>query len=495
MAEMNFSETAGKPSLDYIQTSITSLPSAVLIYILSDNQLSRDDVKAVRSSCRKLSGATTALLFYRIGISRLRADCHAFLSIASSPHLAQNVREVEWLEISWDAHLTNRISFWNSRGSPNIDVGRDQDFVGLCHQLHAATEAEFSLPTTPPRAGLVCRDAAESERQRATAEFQHVFQAAVDNLHNLHTFISRPMSSRRIITRSGYPIDASLLQTYQEQPVLPEPPQINDGLFLFLLPAMNRPGSIVKRLRWADEFPGFSYLRPFPASSLECLESLDLCLTPSAAISEESVGGLAAALVRAAPSIRHLKLCTDHGLPEVSYTNLELMLLGPGLATANGCALRSLSTVSTGVSNPYEQHIYQLLDNERDYQFLATSENLNADEYDIDVDTDSEDSVCIRRRTGPRRAWGRFFHHDAIGGEIFCSQVPPDASTAGHPTEIWKFTHRNGEVAYGDDPSFWFEDWDSDAGDLEEPTPFGKAIETFDRKGHSGPLPWHPRSG
>ncbi|KAK3364024.1 hypothetical protein B0T25DRAFT_492947 [Lasiosphaeria hispida] len=494
MAEMDFSETAGKPFLGCIQATITSLPYEVLTYILRDNQLSQDDVKAVRLSCRKLSKASTALLFYRIGISKLRVDRHAFLSIAGSPHLAQNVREVEWLELSWDAHLTSRISSGAPCACQQVHVESDQDLVDLCHQLHAAAEAEFWLPTTPPRPG-----------RRATAEFQHVFQAAVDNLHNLHTFISRPMSSRRTITRSGYPMEASLLQTFQEQPVLPEPPQTNDGLFLFLLPAMNRPASIVKRLRWADEFPGFSYLRPFPASSLERLESLDLCLTPSVAISEESLSGLAAALVRAAPSIRHLKLCTDHGVPEVSYTNLERMLLGPGLATADRCALRSLSIVSAGICEDSlilaieanarsMRHLYiegppisSNFIHERNYRFLATAGQLEANEYDSDIDTDSEDSVYIRHRTGPRWAWGRFFHRGVIGGETFYFQVPPDASPAGHPTEYWKFTYRNGEVAYGDDPSTWFEDWDSDAGDLEEPTPFGEAIDDFDRNGGLGP--------
>ncbi|XDG05030.1 hypothetical protein ABKA04_004645 [Annulohypoxylon sp. FPYF3050] len=42
------------------------------------------------------------------------------------------------------------------------------------------------------------------------------------------------------------------------------------------------------------------------------------------------------------------------------------------------------------------------------------------------------------------------------------------------PTEIWRFQHRNGEVAFGDDPLEYWDDWEgSDAGDRASPTPFG----------------------
>lgn len=37
---------------------------------------------------------------------------------------------------------------------------------------------------------------------------------------------------------------------------------------------------------------------------------------------------------------------------------------------------------------------------------------------------------------------------------------------------IWKFTRRDGLVTYSHDPYEWFDDWDLEAGDREEPTPF-----------------------
>lgn len=53
------------------------------------------------------------------------------------------------------------------------------------------------------------------------------------------------------------------------------------GLSFFPLPAMDRPGSRIKHLRWANEFLGNSYLRPIPASAFEGFQSLSLCLTHS----------------------------------------------------------------------------------------------------------------------------------------------------------------------------------------------------------------------
>ncbi|KXJ97654.1 hypothetical protein Micbo1qcDRAFT_211933 [Microdochium bolleyi] len=53
---------------------------------------------------------------------------------------------------------------------------------------------------------------------------------------------------------------------------------------------------------------------------------------------------------------------------------------------------------------------------------------------------------------------------------------PAEADQAQTKTTNWKFTGRNEHVAYGNDPLVWFEDWDSDAGDLAEATPFGKAF-------------------
>ncbi|CAH0023789.1 unnamed protein product [Clonostachys rhizophaga] len=93
--------------------------------------------------------------------------------------------------------------------------------------------------------------------------------------------------------------------------------------------------------------------------------------------------------------------------------------------------------------------------------------------------TESEDSVTERIRNGPKWFWGSYFHdfHErAIEGEIYFMQVD-DIHPQGWPTTIWKFTSREGLVYYGQDPLEAFEEWDTEQGDLEEATPYGRDME------------------
>ncbi|KAL7619757.1 hypothetical protein AAE478_010299 [Parahypoxylon ruwenzoriense] len=56
------------------------------------------------------------------------------------------------------------------------------------------------------------------------------------------------------------------------------------------------------------------------------------------------------------------------------------------------------------------------------------------------------------------------------------SSMHPDVGPreGGDPTYMWRFQHRNGEVAFGDEPLEFWEDWEgSQAGDSAEATPFG----------------------
>ena len=249
--------------MESCEPAIARLPCELLAAILWDARLTREDVEAVRLTGRCLGPVATTRLFYRIRISKLRTDRDRFLSICRSPHLAMHVREVEWLEIRWDEDLCRRIGtdFDNDDGSV---LNLDQD-------VHIPLQAEFWLLNTPPVADTACAEAVESLRREAVAEFTGTFQTAIDSLTRLHTFISRPMSCRRTISRSGYPIEAGLLQTHQGG-TCHVGAQANDGLLLFLLPCMDRPTSTVTRLRWADESPGGaspgrSRILPWNASS------------------------------------------------------------------------------------------------------------------------------------------------------------------------------------------------------------------------------------
>jgi hypothetical protein len=256
--------------------TLTSLPFDILRAIVWSERLDRNDVEHLRLTCRSLSDVTVTRLFYRIGISKLNTDRDSFLFICRSPHLASHVRELEWLEITWDIDLFQRIPSNLSVPPGALQLGEieDDDTESMCHHFAAAAETLFWLPSPPnialPGSVLPVDNRLEllATHQNTVEGFRDIFQSALDMLPNLHTFVSRPMSSTRLITtQSGYPMAASLFQTFQDTPKFPgPPPETNDGLIHFLIPAMDRPTSTVTRLRWADEFPGNSYVRTIPAA-------------------------------------------------------------------------------------------------------------------------------------------------------------------------------------------------------------------------------------
>jgi hypothetical protein len=555
------------------------MPFDILRLIVWSEELSQDDVSALRLTCRALSNAATTRLFYRIAISKLNTDRDAFLSICHSPHLAEHVHEVVWLELSWDVELFDRIPT-ELRFSTIDDDTKD-----LCRYFHNEAKAAFWLPSTPvrPRAADFDSSTIDLERRQAVSGFKESFFEAIDLLPNLHTFISRPMDSTRAINPdSAYPMTAGLFQCPQDLPPLPQAPQTNDGLFLFLFPAMERRNSTVTRLRWADEFPGFSYLRPIPAAAFEGLEILSLCLTPhrSADGDQIATSDLEAACSRAAPTLRHLRLCLEHGALDSYPGVLERVFLGNALATSPQCALESLRLVSVRVGmtalvniikhnasslrclhfeampvkakiiqqladlpelrlktfrvaeedggtivcerallryingetnqqcpNPedcevgwhYEncdEGVRRVVENMGNYDFATTSITFDEEQepdWTLDVESsigsedsqdsqDSQDSAELRLRRGPKWVWGRYFNREDGYEGIYCHQVP-DTHPNGHRTTVWKFMSRYGEVAYGDDPLEWFKEWDTNAGDIEEPTPYCEGLSEFYRDG------------
>ena len=143
-------------------------------------------------------------------------------------------------------------------------------------------------PTTTARHHAAALETSDTEglRQQTVDGFTDKFQAAIDELPKLTTFISRPMPRTHKIITSGYPVSAEFLQASPRPLARLQPEtgliEANDGLFLFLLPGMNRPTSTVTRLKWVDELPGWSYMRPMPLSfALRRLRSLDLSPTPA----------------------------------------------------------------------------------------------------------------------------------------------------------------------------------------------------------------------
>ncbi|KAH7353527.1 hypothetical protein B0T11DRAFT_118550 [Plectosphaerella cucumerina] len=77
-------------------------------------------------------------------------------------------------------------------------------------------------------------------------------------------------------------------------------------------------------------------------------------------------------------------------------------------------------------------------------------------------------------RLNPAPRW--YFARDHNGQMLF-RQTHPEHEIGGFPTENWLFTHHSGTQACGDDPLEYFADWEgSEAGDVQEPTPFGTQI-------------------
>ncbi len=533
---------------------LTDLPFEILRIIVWSERLSQARVAALRLTCRTLAAVAATRLFYRISISKLNTDREAFLAICNSPHLAYHVHEVEWLEISYDVNLFDRINELVS-----------SDVAPLLTYLQDQAEQSFWMFNSPPLPVDFPAAAIEAARQTAVAAFRGPFLAAVDMLPNLHTFISRPMSSDRVVNPgSEYEMTVDLFQHFQINAEPPAAPQTNDGLFFFLIPAMDRPSSPVTRLRWADEFPGFSYCRPIPPSAFERLESLELCFTPSLLITDGHIRDFEAACIRAAPSLRLLKLCMEHGHSN-SITAVERMILGSGLALAPGCNLRSLAlvgvTCEAGVwhsaieANAHSlRHLYldamgvkiqsirqmamlhtfhletlQILDEcadtychnalvryvngepageatqpnkanscscrrrvscnkqvhdamQRDDVGLAQSYVVTKNHTYIGSDSDSDvgseasdDSSGFFSGPAPTWAWDCEYKSTRRWPAMVCFQVPR-SHPQGHATKVWKFTTRSGEIAYGDEPLEWFEDWDPEEGDVAEPTPYCLAL-------------------
>ncbi|KAG5979134.1 hypothetical protein E4U55_005536 [Claviceps digitariae] len=67
-------------------------------------------------------------------------------------------------------------------------------------------------------------------------------------------------------------------------------------------------------------------------------------------------------------------------------------------------------------------------------------------------------------------------------GRVWYWQVY-DLELSGYETLHWNFKHRNGEVAFGEDPLEFWEDWEGyQSGDKAEPTPFVKELYDFSRQ-------------
>ncbi|KAE9376526.1 hypothetical protein N431DRAFT_554919 [Stipitochalara longipes BDJ] len=603
---------------------ITVLPGELIQQIFTDACISRDDLKSLRLLCRTVTEEATQLLFYRICLSKLKIDRHAFLNIATSPRLAAAVRVLAWYELAEEEPSLSPL-----RPRPAANLGatnndywnhplRTEDSEEIYRDLVVQARDAFWMPS-------------QDGQIAAIEEFRPHFYAALDAMPNLHIVITQPMHPYRRLTKplAGYNLTAQLLHTS----MMTDQSETNEGFYSLLGLAMARRSSTntpITRLHFADEGQKTSLVRLNPTLSpaFAPLTHIDFCI--SHLDNPSYLDGLDACL-RAAMNLTHLRLCCERGtsfftLSEEEKAVFDILLCHPAAhwarlhslhlcdlwfptvqllqfarkhasslrcLRADSCSLTADAVASlVGIaglrlkqfvalpSSAYEDCIY--ISEARVLAFLnsggtditlgqALRENKSAqvrthaavfdlecwatgaicdtrgrdglrlgytvneiDMLDLEngdvrdgdgftyeegscwempfetghlglhgmAEEHEEDEYAIeqashlkRCREAPRWMWGR--ENDGQGDVYYWIVENEDGPRwAGQPTEMWRFEHRNGEFAFGDDPLEFWEDWEgSEAGDFAEATPFGWEFRSYllgQKSGRSPPNPWGP---
>lgn len=246
------------------------LPGELLGQIYTDKCISHKDLKSLRLVCRSTADHVTNLLFKNIGLSRLKIDREAFLNIAARPHLARAVRVLTWHELAefvveWDAVQP----FPGAQSKPGLDELELEDTEAMFSDIQVQLRDACWIPSRWPASGYGIGEPPTEMNQSVHSsafyieEFRPLFHAALDAL-NLHTVISQPMHSARLLIKSppGYPLTAQLVKIMW-RPFTP-PIQMNEGLHSLLGPAMMHLSTINKpitRLHFTDEDDSSSILR------------------------------------------------------------------------------------------------------------------------------------------------------------------------------------------------------------------------------------------
>lgn len=349
-----------------VSDGFASLPTEVLFAVLEDDCLSLEDIASLRLTCRSFSEAACAILFRRIIISPLRRDRSAFENICRTPHLAQHVREVEWSELAWfPGYFTHFI--WTSPEIPGI-FSSESDYMlyKTVTLLDKVCADAFWLPAVirdrvAARISPWPRREELFNREEALEEFTPVFFELLGLLPHLHTMASRPMSSHRMIRSPEYSVRIGHIQARTPAWPISNWNQSNDGLLLFILPAMANLPFPVRRLAWQDELQGngaFGALRPDAFTHLDTLSiSLSTAFFFFPLPTTGKLVGLTACL-EACTNVRHLSLGieSDYGSGrEVNYCSITSRLLrfSPETKRSNWRRLVSLNLTSMIV----EDHI------------------------------------------------------------------------------------------------------------------------------------------
>lgn len=326
--------------------SLLDLPYELLHRIIHnfDARLNSDDIRALRLVCRRLArGPAISFLFHTIALSRLQRDVDSFLGIASTPHLASEVRVIVWHELisdtpalAWQPGITDTDSFPSLVDSIR---GTLRQQVRPVHWLSPPEGSAYlqGLSEASPPTSMT-----KEEEHAHTASFEPfplvLLLKAMDSILNIHTVVSTPMHGLRTITHprgtTSYPLTAQSLTSSFLSPTLESPTnRMNFGFFNFLLFAVaaRSVDHRIRRLCFSDEGQKSSFvplnLHLDHLHAFFHLTHLDFCISQVQTTHELFHLGQC---IRSAENLQHLNLCFERsGLNIMAQSDaLDVVLIG-----------------------------------------------------------------------------------------------------------------------------------------------------------------------
>ncbi|KAI2471268.1 hypothetical protein F4781DRAFT_429615 [Annulohypoxylon bovei var. microspora] len=268
------------------QPILSGMPNELILEIISDKQISRQDLKNLRLVCHAFDQPVASILFRYITISRLREDRDAFEEIIARKHLAKHVRQIVWQELNLEA----------------LDV----ESFSITRLMKAAVE-DTDLFWIPKARGS---EMPSRSVRYSMATFLTRLAVAIERMPKLTAIRSCPMPYDRLFYYRGYPLQADL---YRHQEKLSFQTG-NHGFFNFLMPVMDQLNSKITSLHLADESTNsrsfIVNLKPSNSQAFEALTSIDLCFAQGDKLATVPPDGLVSCL-SAARNLKHLSLCFE----------------------------------------------------------------------------------------------------------------------------------------------------------------------------------------